>query len=46
MHIRKAFRAVDAQYSPSEIQRIAREKYKMKKQIEDVFVISEVDPKD
>jgi len=36
----------DAQYSPSEIQRIAREKYKMKKQNEDVFVISEVDPKD
>ena len=35
----------DAQYNPSEIQRIAREKYKMKKDNEDIYVISEVEPK-
>ncbi|MCA5003747.1 FtsB family cell division protein [Sphingobacterium bovistauri] len=35
----------DAQYSPSEIQRIAREKYKMKKDNEDIYVISEVEAK-
>lgn len=34
----------DAQYNPSEIQRIAREKYKMKKDNEDIYVISEVEP--
>lgn len=34
----------DAQYNPNEIQRIAREKYKMKKSNEDVYVISEVEP--
>ena len=34
----------DAQYNPSEIQRIAREKYKMKKDNEDIYVISEVKP--
>ncbi|WP_160070414.1 FtsB family cell division protein [Sphingobacterium bovisgrunnientis] len=33
----------DAQYNPNEIQRIAREKYKMKKDNEDIYVISEVD---
>lgn len=32
----------DAQYNPSEIQRIAREKYKMKRDNEDIYVISEV----
>jgi cell division protein FtsB len=32
----------DAQYNPSEIQRIAREKYKMKKDNEDIYVISEI----
>ena len=34
----------DVQYNPSEIQRIAREKYKMKKDNEDIYVISEVEP--
>ncbi|MDR2282834.1 MAG: cell division protein FtsL [Sphingobacterium sp.] len=34
----------DAQFNPSEIQRIAREKYKMKKTNEDVYVITEVEP--
>lgn len=43
-HIEKAIK--DAQFNPSEIQRIAREKYKMKKANEDVYVITEVDPKD
>ena len=32
----------DAQYNPNEIQRIAREKYKMKKDNEDIYVISEI----
>lgn len=36
----------DAQFSPSEIQRIARERYKMKKDNEDVYVIQQVEPKD
>ncbi|MGN0003672.1 MAG: septum formation initiator family protein [Sphingobacterium composti] len=36
----------DAQYNPNEIQRIAREKYKMKKDNEDIYVISEVEPKE
>lgn len=36
----------DVQYNQSEIQRIAREKYKMKKDNEDVFVIMEVDPQE
>ncbi len=43
-NIEKAIK--DAQYNPSEIQRIAREKYKMKKANEDVYVITEIDPKD
>jgi len=33
----------DVQYNQSEIQRIAREKYKMKKNNEDVYVIMEVE---
>jgi len=33
----------DAQYNPNEIQRIAREHYKMKKENEDIYVIQEVD---
>lgn len=36
----------NAQYNPSEIQRIARERYKMKKDNEDVYVIQEVEPKE
>ncbi|GGH12893.1 septum formation initiator family protein [Sphingobacterium alkalisoli] len=32
----------DVQFNPSEIQRIAREKYKMKKDNEDVYVLREV----
>lgn len=36
----------DVQYNQSEIQRIAREKYKMKKDNEDVYVIMEVEPKE
>lgn len=32
----------DAQYNPNEIQRIARERYKMKKDNEDIYVIQEV----
>lgn len=35
----------DAQYNPNEIQRIAREKYKMKKANEDIYVITEVEAK-
>jgi len=35
----------DAQYDPNEIQRIAREKYKMKRENEDVYVITEVETK-
>lgn len=34
----------DVQFNQSEIQRIAREKYKMKKSNEDVYVIMEIDP--
>lgn len=34
----------DVQFNPSEIQRIAREKYKMKKDNEDIYVITEVAP--
>ncbi len=34
----------NAQYNPSEIQRIARERYKMKKDNEDVYVIQEIEP--
>lgn len=41
-NIEKAIK--DAQFNPSEIQRIAREKYKMKKMNEDVYVITEVEP--
>ncbi|TDQ77216.1 FtsB family cell division protein [Sphingobacterium yanglingense] len=41
-NIEKAIK--DAQFNPSEIQRIAREKYKMKKTNEDVYVITEVEP--
>ncbi|MFD1768150.1 FtsB family cell division protein [Sphingobacterium suaedae] len=36
----------DAQYNPNEIQRIARERYKMKKDNEDIFVIQEVEAKE
>lgn len=36
----------NAQYNPSEIQRIARERYKMKKDNEDVYVIQEIEAKD
>lgn len=36
----------DVQYNQTEIQRIAREKYKMKKDNEDVFVIMEVEPQE
>lgn len=35
----------DAQYNPSEIQRIARERYKMKKDNEDIYVVKEVEEK-
>lgn len=35
----------DAQYNSSEIERIAREKYKMKKSNEDIYVITEIEPK-
>ena len=35
----------DVQYNPSEIQRIARERYKMKKDNEDIYVIQYVEPK-
>lgn len=34
----------DVQYNPNEIQRIAREKFKMKKDQEDIYIISEVEP--
>jgi len=34
----------DVQYNPDEIQRIAREKFKMKKDQEDIYIISEVEP--
>lgn len=33
----------DVQFNPNEIQRIAREKYKMKKQSEDIYIISEIE---
>ncbi len=33
----------DVQYNPSEIQRIARERYRMKKDNEDIYVIQEVE---
>ncbi len=36
----------DAQYNPNEIQRIARERYKMKKDNEDIYVISEIESSD
>ena len=35
----------DVQYNPNEIQRVARERYKMKKDNVDIYVIQEVDPK-
>ena len=38
--IEKAIR--DAQYNSSEIQRIAREKYKMKKENEDIYIVEEI----
>ncbi|HLS96218.1 cell division protein FtsB [Sphingobacterium allocomposti] len=41
-HIEKSIK--DAQYNPNEIQRIARERYKMKKDNEDIYVIQEVEP--
>ena len=31
----------DVQYNPTEIQRIAREKYKMKKDNEDIYIVSD-----
>lgn len=34
----------DVQFDPSEIQRIARERYKMKKENEDIYVITKVEP--
>jgi cell division protein FtsB len=40
-HIEQAIK--DAQYNPNEIQRIAREKYKMKKSNEDIYVITEIE---
>lgn len=36
----------NVQYNPQEIQRIAREKYKMKRNNEDVYVIMEIDAND
>lgn len=33
----------DVQFNQSEIQRIAREKYKMKKSSEDIYIITEVE---
>ena len=36
----------DVQYNPNEIQRIAREHYKMKKDNEDVYVIQEIEASD
>ena len=36
----------DVQYNQVEIQRIAREKYKMKKDNEDIYVIMEVEPQE
>lgn len=33
----------DVQYNPNEIQRIAREKYKMKKDKEDIYIVTEVE---
>jgi|SRR5690606_4799686 len=43
-HIEKSIK--DAKYNPSEIQRIARERYKMKKENEDIYIIQEVNPKE
>ena len=34
----------DVQYNPNEIQRIAREKFKMKKDKEDIYIITEIEP--
>lgn len=34
----------DVQYNSNEIQRIARERYKMKKDNEDIYVVQEVEP--
>lgn len=42
-HIERSIK--DAQYDPREIERIAREKYKMKKSNEDIYVITELDAK-
>lgn len=42
-HIEQSIK--DAQYNPNEIERIAREKYKMKKSNEDIYVITEIEPK-
>lgn len=36
----------NVQYNAQEIQRIAREKYKMKKNNEDVYVIMEIEPQE
>lgn len=33
----------DVQYNPAEIQRVARERYKMKKDNEDIYVIQEIE---
>ena len=43
-HIEKSIQ--DAQYNPNEIQRIARERYKMKKENEDIYIIQEIDSKE
>lgn len=37
---------IDIQSDQKEVQRIAREKYKMKKETEDVYIVSEVEPKE
>lgn len=42
-HIEQSIK--DAQYNSNEIERIAREKYKMKKSNEDIYVITEIEPK-
>ncbi|HMR19510.1 MAG TPA: septum formation initiator family protein [Sphingobacterium sp.] len=42
-HIEQSIK--DVQYNPNEIQRIAREKYKMKKANEDIYVVTEIEPK-
>ena len=36
----------DMQFNPDEIQRVAREKFKMKRKNEDIYIISVEDPED